>query len=173
MRRRRSLVRLCRLPWLALPGHRRPTHRGLRRPGIRVAVSSKQNADNCFSTSDPGMSMKTTGSVKRSWVDADVAFERLRCAEGAVWSDCAACPGLPLRVIADPHIGVCASRDRRGSEPEFEENKARMSMKTKDRSCKLLRTFGVALTFGSAGKEEPPLTCRPETRRYEANHPYI
>jgi len=61
------------------------------------------------STSDPGMSMKTKNSVKKSWAGADVAFERLRCAEGAVWSDCAACPALSLRDIADPHIGVCGS----------------------------------------------------------------
>ena len=29
------------------------------------------------STSDPGMSMKTKSSVKKSWAGADVAFERL------------------------------------------------------------------------------------------------
>jgi hypothetical protein len=126
MRRRRSLVRLCRLPWLAPSGHRRPTHRGLRRPGIRVAVSSKQNADNSFSTSDPGMSMKTKGSVKRSRAGADVAFERLRCAEGAVWSDCAACPGLSLRDIASPaHQGLRqpgSARFRTGVRREQSEN---------------------------------------------------
>jgi len=33
---------------------------------------------------------------------ADVAFERLRCAEGAGWSDCAASPDVSLRDIADP-----------------------------------------------------------------------
>ena len=51
--------------------------------------------------------MKTKDSVKKSMAGADVVFERLRCAEGAVRSNCAARPGLSLRDIADPrHRGL-------------------------------------------------------------------
>ena len=67
--------------------------------------------------------MKTKDEVKKSRrAGADVAFERLRCADGAVKSDCT---DMALREIADPiHRGLPAY--------ENERNKARMSMKTKD-----------------------------------------
>ena len=82
--------------------------------------------------------MKTKDSVRKSMAGADVAFERLRCAEGAVRSSCAARPDLSLRDIADPDGGVCAIREWHGlrwtliAERSFSANKARMSMKTKD-----------------------------------------
>ena len=60
--------------------------------------------------------MKTKDWVERSMAGADVAFERLRCAEGAVRSNCAARPDLSLRDIADPHSRACASREWRGWE---------------------------------------------------------
>jgi len=75
------------------------------------------------------MSMKTKDEVERSWAGADVALERLRCAEGAVRSDCAACPRLSLRDIADPTLRGL----RQPRRYENRQNKARMSMKTKDR----------------------------------------
>ena len=40
-------------------------------------------------TNDPGMSMKTKEDDKKSEAGADVALERLRCAEGAGRSGCA------------------------------------------------------------------------------------
>jgi hypothetical protein len=46
--------------------------------------------------------MKTKEDDKQSCAGADVGFERLRCTEGAVRSDCIACPNLSLRDIADP-----------------------------------------------------------------------
>ena len=58
---------------------------------------------------------------------ADVALERLRCAEGAVRSDCTACPRLSLRDIADPTFRGL----RQPRRYENRGNKARMSMKTK------------------------------------------
>ena len=48
--------------------------------------------------------MKTKDSVKKSWAGADVAFERLRCAEPAGRADCPACPDLSLRDIAGSKI---------------------------------------------------------------------
>jgi hypothetical protein len=47
-------------------------------------------------------------------VGANVAFERLRCAEGAVRSDYAARPYLSLRDIADAHSGGCSTRESHG-----------------------------------------------------------
>ncbi len=83
--------------------------------------------------------------MRRGWgwseACADVVFERLRCAGGAVRSGCAARPNPSLRDIADPHIGVCTIREWHGwrRKPTVERcflaNKARMSMKTKDRRC--------------------------------------
>jgi hypothetical protein len=58
--------------------------------------------------------MKTKDSVRKSMAGADVAFERLRCAEGAVRSSCAARRDLSLRDIADPDGEVCAIREWRG-----------------------------------------------------------
>ena len=75
------------------------------------------------------MFMKTKEEDKRSQAGADIAFECLRCAEGAVRAKCTARPDLSLRDIADPHTsGVCATH-RIGNW----RNKARMSMKTKSR----------------------------------------
>ena len=64
--------------------------------------------------------MKTKDSVKKSMAGADVAFERLRHAEGAVRSDCTARPDLSLRDIADPHRRVRAILERRGWELKAE-----------------------------------------------------
>ena len=51
--------------------------------------------------------MKTKDKVKKSRAGADVALERLRCAEGAGRADCPACYNLSLREIADPtHRGL-------------------------------------------------------------------
>jgi len=124
-------------------------------------------------TSEPGMSMKTKDTVKMSSAGADVAFERLRSAEGAqrmgreeaerapsghrrphtsgvCASPAAGTPNVPLRGIADPtRRGSAPARrndERTGNgtsphvrglrQPERYDNrrnKARMSMKTKDR----------------------------------------
>jgi len=46
--------------------------------------------------------MKTKEEDKQSRAGTDVAFERLRCAEGAVRSEWTAYPGLSLRDIRDP-----------------------------------------------------------------------
>jgi hypothetical protein len=115
--------------------------------------------EQVFEGNKARMSMKTKESAKKSWAGADVAFERLRCAEGAVRSDCAACPHLSLRDIADPtqqgsapaRIGVAENRFRREQSENVYENKG-------------------PLTFRSAGLDEPRLTCRPEGRRYIANY---
>jgi hypothetical protein len=59
--------------------------------------------------------MKTKDRIKKSMAGAsDVVFERLRCAEGVVRSNCATHPDRSLRDIADPDIGVCAIREKRG-----------------------------------------------------------
>jgi len=55
------------------------------------------------------MSMKTKEDDKQSEAGADVAFECLRCAEGAGLSGCGVSPDLSLRDIADPR--------RQGSAP--------------------------------------------------------
>jgi hypothetical protein len=48
--------------------------------------------------------MKTKEEDKKSWAGAEVAFERLRDAEGAAWSNCPRWPELSLRDIADPRL---------------------------------------------------------------------
>ena len=51
--------------------------------------------------------MKTKDKVKKSRAGADVALERLRCAEGAGRAARSACPGMSLWDIADPtHRGL-------------------------------------------------------------------
>ena len=61
---------------------------------------------------------------------ADVVLQCLRCAESAVRSDCAFAPGLALRDIADTRPPGLRQPRRYGNR----RNKARMFMKTKDRS---------------------------------------
>jgi len=77
------------------------------------------------------MSMKTKDKDRKSWAGGDPALERLRCAEGAVRSDCTSSPDLSLRDIADPTSRVCGSLIA-ALRVDNRRNKARMSMKTKD-----------------------------------------
>ena len=80
--------------------------------------------------------MKTKEEDKQSQAGADIAFECLRRAEGAVRANCTARPDLYLRDIADPQTsGVCATH-RIGNW----RNKARMFMKTKGRGVKKSRS---------------------------------
>ena len=163
MRRRRSSVRLCRLPSPVPSGHRRPhTAGGLRRPGLARlrAGFRREQSENVY---------ENKGVGKKVVAGADVAFERLRCAEGAVRSNCVTCADLSLRDIANPIRRGLRQSGLAWLRTGFDGNKARMSMKTKDRCGELLRTT-VALTFRSAGLDEPRLTCRPEGRRYIANY---
>jgi len=67
------------------------------------------------------------------WAGGDIAFERLRCAEGADRSDCTAFAALSLRGIADPILQGLRQPTWRELGSAFCGNKARMSMKTKDR----------------------------------------
>ena len=58
--------------------------------------------------------MKTKEEDKKSEAGPDIAFECLRCAEGAGPSGCAANPDLSLRDIADlRHQGSAPSVDSR------------------------------------------------------------
>jgi len=58
--------------------------------------------------------MKTKEEGKQSQAGADIAFECLRCAEGAGRSGCAVRLDLSLRDIADPrHHGSAPSVDSR------------------------------------------------------------
>ena len=78
--------------------------------------------------------MKIKVEVKKSkWSGVGVAFERLRCAEGEGRSDCSACSSLSLRDIAGPILQGLRQPSWRELESAFWGNKARMSVKTKDR----------------------------------------
>jgi hypothetical protein len=89
-------VKLCRLPSPVPSGHRRPHRAGV------CASPDWRGSGHVFGGNKARMSMKTKDSAKKSWAGADVVFERLRCAEGAVRSNRATCPDLSLRDIADP-----------------------------------------------------------------------
>ena len=138
-------VKLCCSVWPLRSGHRRPTQRGLRHPGMaslgaeswlfrdvfwrnkaRMSMKTKDN-DNMALDQDirsPLLRVAPCASFPRKresiglsmgprflgddYADfhflgrasADAAFERLRCATGAVRSNCAARPDLSLRDIA-------------------------------------------------------------------------
>ena len=61
------------------------------------------------STNDPGMCMKTNDEAKKSLAGADVAFERLRCAEGALRPGRAGRRTCPFGMFETPHFGVWAN----------------------------------------------------------------
>jgi hypothetical protein len=71
---------------------------------IRTALTSnlREQSENVYENkgSLSGMEVSRAG--------ADVAFERLRCAEGAEGLVCTACP---FGTSQTPHLGVCASLD--------------------------------------------------------------
>jgi len=72
--------------------------------------------------------MKTKEEDKKSWAGADVAFERLRCAKAQFGQ-------VVLLALTCP-FGTSQTPDIRGlRHPSLQNwrNKARMSMKTKDR----------------------------------------
>jgi hypothetical protein len=75
---------------------------------------------------------------------ADVGVERLRCAEGAVRSDCAAYRDLSLRDIADPRLRGLRQPGWLGwelnADCSFSTNDPGMSMKTNSRAVEKLRS---------------------------------
>jgi len=67
--------------------------------------------------------MKTKDKVRKSCDGADVALERLRCAEGAVQANCTARPDLSLRDIADPTPRGLRQPDLHGCEVSIDGTK--------------------------------------------------
>ena len=73
-----------------------------RRVGPKACRYEAETKKREFWWNKARMSMKTKQKVKKSRAGADVALERLRCAEGAGRAGCPDSPTLSLRDIADP-----------------------------------------------------------------------
>jgi len=106
---------------------------------------------------------------------ADVGVERLRCAEGAVRSDCAAYRDLSLRDIADPRLRGLRQPGWLGwelnADCSFSTNDPGMSMKTNSRAVEKSSSREVARPMqqevGSYGEGLSLLNPRFSTPRLE------